>query len=98
MPNAAPSSVWSDRLGSWTIDVPDLTGQWSGEASAILGLPAAPQNLRNAQGRVGSIQGRLHDVSGKLMAADQFRQLSERLSALRASAGWRRLVPTGVWR
>ncbi|MFC5499061.1 PAS domain S-box protein [Caenimonas terrae] len=126
-------SVWSDRVGSWTIDVPDLGVQWSAEASAILGLlQAPPQTLRamvelvrpewwdtiddaimnciqggapfdvevqmearrpaplwvrvtgeaqrNPDGLVCSVQGTLHDVSGKLAAVEQFRQLSEQFS------------------
>lgn len=39
-------SLWGDRLGSWVIDVPELTVTCSREASAILGL-AAPQTVRD---------------------------------------------------
>ncbi len=133
MPNVQfANSVWSDRLGSWTIDVPALIVQWSGEALAIVGSRQAPQTLqqmldlvhadwchtvgdaitdcvrhgtafdvevrmktakalplwvrmlgearRDGEGTIDCIRGTLHDVSGKMAAADQFRELSDQLT------------------
>ena len=126
-------SLWGERLGSWVVDVPELTVKCSREAAAILGAKeAAPRTVlrlvelvrpegadtvnnaikecaregspfdvevrmeaktseplwvrvtgeatRDGEGTIDSIQGTLHDVSGKYQAAKQFHDLSEQLS------------------